>query len=208
MGYRLQRPARKGTSAMKVCVVGTGYVGLTTGVSLAFLGHDVTCVDLDEAKVEMLRGGRSPIYEPHLDALLAEAAEPDLHHRLRRGRAGRRRGVHRGADAVAAGRQPGPAVPARRRRTASAAPRRRLHRRGQQVDGADRQRQLGRLDPARVVRATPRAPRRRRVRGGVQSRSSCARARRSTTRSTRTGSSSAPTTRAASTCSTGSTGRS
>jgi UDPglucose 6-dehydrogenase len=60
---------------MKVCVVGTGYVGLTTGVSLAFLGHEVTCVDYDEAKVEMLRGGRSPIYEPHMDALLAEAAE-------------------------------------------------------------------------------------------------------------------------------------
>jgi UDPglucose 6-dehydrogenase len=60
---------------MKVCVVGTGYVGLTTGVSLAFLGHDVVCVDLDENKVEMLRAGRSPIYEPHMDALLAESAE-------------------------------------------------------------------------------------------------------------------------------------
>lgn len=60
---------------MKVCVVGTGYVGLTTGVSLAFLGHDVVCVDLDETKVAMLRSGRSPIYEPHMEALLAEAAE-------------------------------------------------------------------------------------------------------------------------------------
>jgi UDPglucose 6-dehydrogenase len=60
---------------MKVCVVGTGYVGLTTGVSLAFLGHEVVCVDLDEAKVAMLRAGRSPIYEPHMEALLAEAAE-------------------------------------------------------------------------------------------------------------------------------------
>ena len=60
---------------MRVCVVGTGYVGLTTGVSLAFLGHDVVCVDLDEDKVEMLRAGRSPIYEPHMEALLAEAAE-------------------------------------------------------------------------------------------------------------------------------------
>ncbi len=60
---------------MKVCVVGTGYVGLTTGVSLAFLGHDVVCVDLDRNKVEMLRAGRSPIYEPHMEALLAEAAE-------------------------------------------------------------------------------------------------------------------------------------
>ncbi|GAA2523694.1 UDP-glucose/GDP-mannose dehydrogenase family protein [Winogradskya consettensis] len=60
---------------MKVCVVGTGYVGLTTGVCLAFLGHDVTCVDLDQAKVDLLSGGKSPIYEPHMDALLADASE-------------------------------------------------------------------------------------------------------------------------------------
>jgi UDPglucose 6-dehydrogenase len=60
---------------MKVCVVGTGYVGLTTGVCLAFLGHDVTCVDRDAAKVELLRAGGSPIYEPHMDELLAEAAD-------------------------------------------------------------------------------------------------------------------------------------
>ncbi|HEY0001278.1 MAG TPA: UDP-glucose/GDP-mannose dehydrogenase family protein, partial [Actinoplanes sp.] len=62
---------------MKVCVVGTGYVGLTTGVSLAFLGHEVTCVDLDQAKVDMLRGGRCPIFEPGMEELLAEAA-PNL----------------------------------------------------------------------------------------------------------------------------------
>lgn len=62
---------------MKVCVVGTGYVGLTTGVSLAFLGHEVTCVDLDQAKVDMLRGGKCPIYEPGMEDLLAEAA-PNL----------------------------------------------------------------------------------------------------------------------------------
>ncbi|HZM83173.1 MAG TPA: UDP-glucose/GDP-mannose dehydrogenase family protein [Candidatus Limnocylindrales bacterium] len=59
---------------MKVCVVGTGYVGLTTGVSLAYLGHDVVCVDLDQEKIDMLRGGRSPIYEPHMDELLNAAA--------------------------------------------------------------------------------------------------------------------------------------
>lgn len=62
---------------MKVCVVGTGYVGLTTGASLAFLGHKVTCLDIDEAKVELLRGGKSPIFEPFIDDLLAEAA-PNL----------------------------------------------------------------------------------------------------------------------------------
>jgi UDPglucose 6-dehydrogenase len=60
---------------MKVCVIGTGYVGLTTGVSLAFLGHEVTCVDLDQAKVDMLRGGKCPIYEPGMEDLLAEASQ-------------------------------------------------------------------------------------------------------------------------------------
>jgi len=60
---------------MKVCVVGTGYVGLTTGVCLAFLGHEVSCVDYDAAKVELLRSGGTPIYEPHMTELLAEAAE-------------------------------------------------------------------------------------------------------------------------------------
>jgi UDPglucose 6-dehydrogenase len=63
---------------MKVCVVGTGYVGLTTGVSLAFLGHEVTCIDLDQSKIDMLRGGHCPIYEPGMEDLLAEAA-PNLH---------------------------------------------------------------------------------------------------------------------------------
>jgi UDPglucose 6-dehydrogenase len=58
---------------MKVTIVGTGYVGLTTGACLALLGHDVTCLDVDAAKVETLRAGRSPIYEPHLEDLLAEA---------------------------------------------------------------------------------------------------------------------------------------
>jgi len=60
---------------MKVCVAGTGYVGLTTGVCLAYLGHEVTCVDHDEAKVELLRAGGTPIYEPHMTELLAAAAE-------------------------------------------------------------------------------------------------------------------------------------
>ncbi|WP_030435593.1 UDP-glucose dehydrogenase family protein [Actinoplanes subtropicus] len=59
---------------MRVCVVGTGYVGLTTGVSLAFLGHQVTCVDLDRNKVDMLTAGKCPIYEPGMEDLLAEAA--------------------------------------------------------------------------------------------------------------------------------------
>ncbi|WP_027345955.1 UDP-glucose dehydrogenase family protein [Hamadaea tsunoensis] len=59
---------------MKVSVVGTGYVGLTTGASLAYLGHQVTCIDLDPKKIEMLRAGRSPIFEPFLEDLLAAAS--------------------------------------------------------------------------------------------------------------------------------------
>ncbi len=55
---------------MKVAIIGTGYVGLTTGVSLAFLGHDVTCLDVDESKISALNSGLIPIYEPHLDELM------------------------------------------------------------------------------------------------------------------------------------------
>lgn len=58
---------------MKVCIIGTGYVGLTTGACLAFLGHEVTCVDSDQRKVDMLCSGRTPIYEPFLTELLTEA---------------------------------------------------------------------------------------------------------------------------------------
>jgi UDPglucose 6-dehydrogenase len=63
---------------MNVCTIGTGYVGLTTGACLAFMGHKVTCIDSDGKKVAMLKAGQSPIYEPSLPELLAEAA-PNLH---------------------------------------------------------------------------------------------------------------------------------
>ncbi|MCA1946929.1 MAG: UDP-glucose/GDP-mannose dehydrogenase family protein [Armatimonadetes bacterium] len=55
---------------MKVAVVGTGYVGLVTGVVLAELGNDVICVDNDPAKVEKLRQGIPPIYEPGVEEML------------------------------------------------------------------------------------------------------------------------------------------
>jgi len=58
---------------MKVAVIGTGYVGLTTGVCLSFVGHNVTCLDVDAEKVEALRGGRTPIFEPHLEELMRES---------------------------------------------------------------------------------------------------------------------------------------
>ncbi len=55
---------------MRISVVGTGYVGLVTGTCLAEVGHTVTCVDLDEKKVKMLKESRSPIYEPGLEPLI------------------------------------------------------------------------------------------------------------------------------------------
>jgi len=54
---------------MKISVIGTGYVGLVTGTCLAETGNEVVCVDIDESKVEKMRNGEVPIYEPHLDIL-------------------------------------------------------------------------------------------------------------------------------------------
>lgn len=55
---------------MKITVIGTGYVGLVTGVSLSDVGHDVVCIDTDTAKIEQMRKGISPIYEPGLEDLM------------------------------------------------------------------------------------------------------------------------------------------
>jgi UDPglucose 6-dehydrogenase len=60
-------------SPISVAVVGTGYVGLTTGVCLAHLGHRVVCVDVDERKITMLRDGRAPIVEDGIEALMTDA---------------------------------------------------------------------------------------------------------------------------------------
>ena len=54
---------------MKIAVIGTGYVGLVTGTCLAETGNEVICVDIDAEKVEKMRNGEVPIYEPHLDIL-------------------------------------------------------------------------------------------------------------------------------------------
>lgn len=53
----------------KIAVIGTGYVGLVTGTCFAETGNDVVCVDIDEKKVEKMKAGEVPIYEPHLDVI-------------------------------------------------------------------------------------------------------------------------------------------
>ena len=55
---------------MRVTVIGTGYVGTVTGACLAYLGHRVSCVDVDADKIAQLQRGEMPIYEPHLTELL------------------------------------------------------------------------------------------------------------------------------------------
>ncbi|MCY7407649.1 MAG: UDP-glucose/GDP-mannose dehydrogenase family protein [Alkalinema sp. CAN_BIN05] len=55
---------------MKVCVIGTGYVGLVTGACLAHIGHHVICVDNNEAKVNLMKSGQSPIFEPGLSDVM------------------------------------------------------------------------------------------------------------------------------------------
>jgi UDPglucose 6-dehydrogenase len=59
---------------MRIVVVGTGYVGLVTGACFADFGHNVTCVDTDEAKIALLRRGEIPIFEPDLDRVVQSNA--------------------------------------------------------------------------------------------------------------------------------------
>jgi len=60
---------------LNITVVGTGYVGLVTGVSLSAIGHSVICLDVDKEKIEKMRLGISPIYEPGLSELMVENME-------------------------------------------------------------------------------------------------------------------------------------
>ncbi|MEL6454456.1 MAG: UDP-glucose/GDP-mannose dehydrogenase family protein, partial [Cyanobacteria bacterium J06623_5] len=60
---------------MRVCVIGTGYVGLVTGVCLSHIGHHVICVDNNEEKVQLMKSGQSPIYEPGLSDLMKSSME-------------------------------------------------------------------------------------------------------------------------------------
>ncbi|CEJ43342.1 UDP-glucose dehydrogenase family protein [Umezakia ovalisporum] len=65
---------------MRVCVIGTGYVGLVTGASLAHVGHDVICVDNNEEKVKLMKSGQSPIFEPGLSEIMHSAIQSEKIH--------------------------------------------------------------------------------------------------------------------------------
>ncbi len=60
---------------MRVCVIGTGYVGLVTGVCLSHIGHEVICVDNNAEKVKLMKSGQSPIFEPGLSELMQSSME-------------------------------------------------------------------------------------------------------------------------------------
>lgn len=60
---------------MNVTIIGAGYVGLTTGAALAYLGHQVSCVDVDRSKIDQLKAGKAPFFEPGLNLLLEQSAD-------------------------------------------------------------------------------------------------------------------------------------
>ncbi|KAA1174998.1 UDP-glucose/GDP-mannose dehydrogenase family protein [Marinobacter salinexigens] len=60
---------------MKITIFGSGYVGLVTGACLADVGHDVLCMDVDQSKIDRLKNGQIPIYEPGLDAIVRHTVE-------------------------------------------------------------------------------------------------------------------------------------
>lgn len=62
---------------MRISVIGSGYVGLVSGAGLAEVGHSILCMDIDAERIEALRQGNSPIYEPGLNAMLVSNAERD-----------------------------------------------------------------------------------------------------------------------------------
>jgi UDPglucose 6-dehydrogenase len=70
-------PASRRDGMSNIYVLGSGYVGLVTGACFAELGHQVTCVDIDESKVERLNNGIIPIYEPDLEPLVKSNIEAD-----------------------------------------------------------------------------------------------------------------------------------
>src|ERR1700723_3687532 len=70
-GVRKPQTRRFGRFKLRISMIGCGYVGLVTGTCLAEAGHQVVCTDNDPERIAALKSGVVPIYEPHLDALLA-----------------------------------------------------------------------------------------------------------------------------------------
>ena len=138
---------------MRVCMIGSGYVGLVSGACFADFGHDVICVDKDAGRSTRCRRGEMPIFEPGLDApgrqtTSRPAACPSPPISPSAVAQGRRR-VHRRRHAVAARRRPCRPVLCLRGRREIAGGARRLHRRRHQVDRAGRHRRRGRADHPR-----------------------------------------------------------
>ena len=67
---------------MRLCMIGTGYVGLVSGVCLVDLGNQVVCVDKDKSKIDKLNSGTSPIYEPELDELIKKILQLNVSYSL------------------------------------------------------------------------------------------------------------------------------
>ena len=143
---------------MRIAVIGSGYVGLVSGACFSEFGVEVACVDLDKAKIEGLKHGKMPIYEPGLDAAGRQQRRRQaalLHHRPGRRGQSRRCGVHRGRHALAPRRRPCGSLLCLWRGRRDRARARRLYRCRHQIDRPRRHRPQGRggypQDPARCV---------------------------------------------------------
>ena len=65
---------------MKITIIGTGYVGLVTGACFAYVGNQVTCLDIDQKKINILNRGKVPIYEAGLKKIISESVNNNSLH--------------------------------------------------------------------------------------------------------------------------------